>query len=353
MYMRKLFSGKRVLERETNEGSSYFVVPEEKFQKYVVLWGYLIPHGVFNQPNKWVNTYTINPLDTYVLVTEFNPKEYEYMIYEETRVARQLHQILEPYGIDINNEFEKFVELEEIPEAAISKVKDCLMEKRCMNDYPEDFPVVDGYEYVIEGEKKKLIIETETYHDDDTLYDQTGYFDRSYIVETYRKTVTDGFIYVFKTHDNSWYQYYAEGASKDCWIMKEVYDDELDDLPISSYELIETEKREIPEEDLKANISWEELLDPNRECDFYYSDKMFAMSFLANEGRYNVVNIDGEWKRYSEMVFKGEEPFSKWDDLVYIGTAKQGATEGKQFTQKEMMQFAVYMREKREKSSLH
>ncbi|PFE92767.1 hypothetical protein CN325_22075 [Bacillus thuringiensis] len=306
-------------------------LPEEKFQKYVVLWGYLIPHGVFNQPNKWVNTYTISPSDTYVLVTEFNPKEYEYMIYEETRVARQLHQILEPYGIDINNEFEEFVKLEEIPKAAISKVKDCLIEKKCMNDYPEDFPVVDGYEYIIKGEKKKLII----------------------VTETYRKTVTNGFIYVFKTHDNNWYQYYAEDASKDCWIMKEIYDDELDDLPITSYELIETEKREIAEENLKANISWEELLDPNRECDFYYSDKMFAMSFLANEGRYNVVNIDGEWKIYSEMVFKGEAPFSKWDDLEYIGTAKQGATEGKQFTQKEMMQFAVYMREKREKSSLH
>ncbi|MBU4642010.1 hypothetical protein [Bacillus toyonensis] len=54
--MRKLFSGKRVLERETSEGSSYFVVPKEKFQKYVVLWGYLIPHGVFNQPNKWVSS---------------------------------------------------------------------------------------------------------------------------------------------------------------------------------------------------------------------------------------------------------------------------------------------------------
>ncbi|MFU1903340.1 hypothetical protein ACM6RL_24705 [Bacillus thuringiensis] len=270
-------------------------LPEEKFQKYVVLWGYLIPHGVFNQPNKWVNTYTISPSDTYVLVTKFNPKEYEYMIYEETRVARQLHQILKPYGIDINNEFEEFVKLEEIPKAAISKVKDCLIEKKCMNDYPEGFPVVDGYEYIIKGEKKKLIIVTETYHDDD----------------------------------------------------------ELDDLPITSYELIETEKREIPEEDLKANISWEELLNPNRECDFYYSDKMFATSFLANEGRYNVVNINGEWKIYSELVFKGEAPFSKWDDLEYIGTAKQGATEGKQFTQKEMMQFAVYMREKREKSSLH
>ncbi|MFJ7483013.1 hypothetical protein ACIQX5_21355 [Bacillus thuringiensis] len=288
-------------------------LPEEKFQKYVVLWGYLIPHGVFNQPNKWVNTYTISPSDTYVLVTKFNPKEYEYMIYEETRVARQLHQILEPYGIDINNEFEEFeefVKLKKIPKAAISKVKDCLVEKKCMNDYPEDFPVVDGYEYIIKGEKKKLIIVTETYHDDDTLYDQTGNFDRSYIVETYRKIVTNGFIYVFKTHDNNWYQYYAEDASKDCWIMKEIYDDELDDLPITSYELIETEKREIPEEDLKANISWEELLDPNRECDFYYSDKMFAMSFLANEGRYNVVNIDGEWKIYSEMGFKGEAPFS-------------------------------------------
>ncbi|EOO23008.1 hypothetical protein ICM_06231 [Bacillus cereus BAG1X2-3] len=156
--MRKLFSGKRILERETNKGSSYFVVPEEKFQKYVVLWGYLIPYGVFNQPNKWVNTYTINPLDTYVLVTEFKPEEYEYMIYEETRVARQLHQILEPYGIDINNKVEEFVKLEEIPEAAISKVKDCLVEKKCMNEYPEDFPVVDGYEYIIEGKKRNLLL---------------------------------------------------------------------------------------------------------------------------------------------------------------------------------------------------
>ncbi|WP_050567739.1 hypothetical protein [Bacillus cereus] len=301
----------------------------------------------------WVNTYAMNPLDTYVLVTEFKPEEYEYMIYEETRVARQLHQILKPYGIDINNEFEEFMKLQEIPEAAINKVKACLVEKRCMNEYPADFPVVDGYEYIIEDEKKKLIIETEAYHDDDTLYDQTDNFKHSYIIETYRKTDTNGYIYVVKTHDNEWYQYYAEDASKDCWIMKEVYDDELEDLPISSYELIETEKREIPEEDLMPSISWKELMNPNNECDFYYSDKMFAVSFLANEGRYNVVNINGEWKRYSEMVNKGEAPFSKWDDLVFIGTANQGATEGKQFTKEEMMQFAVYMREKREKSSLH
>lgn len=42
------------------------------------------------------------------------------------------------------------------------------------------------------------------------------------------------------------------------------------------------------------NISWEELLNLNRECDFYHSDRMFTMSFLANEGRYNVGNINGE-----------------------------------------------------------
>lgn len=34
------------------------------------------------------------------------------------------------------------------------------------------------------------------------------------------------------------------------------------------------------------------------------------------------------------MVTKGEEPFSKLDDLVFIETAKQGATEGKHLRKK-------------------
>ena len=119
-------------------------------------------------------------------------------------------------------------------------------------------------------------------HDLQKIHDKGAYY------------VTNGYIYVFKTHDNRLYQYYAEGASKDCWVMKEIYDDELNDLPVASYELIETEEREIPEKDLMTYISWEKLLDPNRECDFYYSDKMFAMSSSANEGRYNVVNINRE-----------------------------------------------------------
>ncbi|PEQ03428.1 hypothetical protein CN587_17875 [Bacillus wiedmannii] len=74
---------------------------------------------------------------------------------------------------------------------------------------------------------------------------------------------------------------------------------------------------------------------------------------MINGGRINVVNIDGELKRYSEMVFKGEQPFSKWDDLVYVGTAAQKEIQDDILTEQEMMQFAVYMREKKEKSSLH
>ncbi|AJG79555.1 hypothetical protein bthur0010_60810 [Bacillus thuringiensis serovar pondicheriensis BGSC 4BA1] len=70
-------------------------------------------------------------------------------------------------------------------------------------------------------------------------------------------------------------------------------------------------------------------------------------------GRINVVNIDRELKRDSEMVFKGEKPFSKWDDLVFVGTAPQKEIQEDILTEQEMMQFAVYMRNKREKSSLH
>ncbi|EJR96780.1 hypothetical protein S3E15_02834 [Bacillus mycoides] len=53
------------------------------------------------------------------------------------------------------------------------------------------------------------------------------------------------------------------------------------------------------------------------------------------------------------MVFKGEKPFSKWDDLVFVGTAPRKEIQEGILTEQEMMQFAVYMREKREKSSLH
>lgn len=68
-----------------------------------------------------------------------------------------------------------------------------------MNVYPEDFPIVDGYEYVSAGEKKKFIVETEDHYDDVTLYDQTHYFSDHYIVESYKKQLT-GNIHTYTKH---------------------------------------------------------------------------------------------------------------------------------------------------------
>ncbi|WP_227493998.1 hypothetical protein [Bacillus cereus] len=153
---------------------------------------------------------------------------------------------------------------------------------------------LDGYEYVFAGEKKKFIVETEEHYDDVTLYDQTNYFFGLYIVETYKNTVNGPQTYLFKTHHDEWYQFYAIDTSNKCWVFKEVFEDELDTLPLSSYEKMITEKRDIPKEEIYNELELKKLLDPNTECDFYYSDKMFALGFLSNGGRFNVVNIDGE-----------------------------------------------------------
>ncbi|MEK4216232.1 MULTISPECIES: hypothetical protein [Bacillus] len=48
--MRNLFNEKRILEKETEEGSLYFILPEDAFQKYVGLLGYLIRPGEFHEP---------------------------------------------------------------------------------------------------------------------------------------------------------------------------------------------------------------------------------------------------------------------------------------------------------------
>jgi hypothetical protein len=86
-----------------------------------------------------------------------------------------------------------------IPVAAVEEVRNCLIKNECMNVYPEDFPIVDGYEYVSAGEKKKFIVETEDHYDDVTLYDQTHYFSDHYIVESYKKQLT-GNIHTYTKH---------------------------------------------------------------------------------------------------------------------------------------------------------
>ncbi|MGK8688601.1 hypothetical protein ACRS5F_27580 [Bacillus cereus] len=205
----------------------------------------------------------MHSLDSYVLLDKFNPNEYEYMIFEEFGLAKQLDQILASHGIHIHNSFEEFLTLEEIPTDAVKEVKDCLIKNECMNVYPEDFPIVDGSEYIFAGEKKKFIIETDDHYDDVTLYDQTHYFFGQYIVESYKKTVNGQQTYLYKTHYDEWYQFYALDTSDKCWVLKEVFQEELDSLPLSSYEKMIIEKREIPKEELHNELELKKLFDPD------------------------------------------------------------------------------------------
>ncbi len=77
------------------------MLPSDAFHKYVGLWGYLIKPREFHQPIKWINTYKMHSLDSYVLLDKFNPNEYEYMIFEEFGLVKQLNLILLYYVINI------------------------------------------------------------------------------------------------------------------------------------------------------------------------------------------------------------------------------------------------------------
>lgn len=48
------------------------------------------------------------------------------------------------------------------------------------------------------------------------------------------------------------------------------------------------------------------------------------------------------------MGIKGEKPMSNWDDRIFVGTAPQGQVKEECLTTEEMMEFAVYMREKKQ-----
>ncbi|KEK17905.1 hypothetical protein BAMA_10505 [Bacillus manliponensis] len=47
---------------------------------------------------------------------------------------------------------------------------------------------------------------------------------------------------------------------------------------------------------------------------------MFLIGISLNGGRYSQVKVNGDWKKYTEVVLKGEETFSKWEDMTYIGS---------------------------------
>ncbi|EJV55812.1 hypothetical protein IEM_05424 [Bacillus cereus BAG6O-2] len=52
-----------------------------------------------------------------------------------------------------------------------------------------------------------------------------------------------------------------------------------------------------------------------------------------------------------EMILKDEEPFCKWDDMKYVGSGIFGDIKEEKLTQEEIMNFAVDMREKKQKDT--
>lgn len=105
---------------------------------------------------------------------------------------------------------------------------------------------------------------------------------------------------------------------------------------------------------MSERIDWE-----NQEWDFYYSDKQFVLTTIFSPpslggkeiepGRVSKVKINGKWKTFTERVQKGKGPFSKFDDIVFVGTGKK--TKDEYLSEKELEKLsrtmAIKMRNER------
>lgn len=350
--MKILLEGKRIFKEETNAETKYLIFPKEKIQKYVYNSASIfIKKGDFPFPQKWGVADNFSTRELLTPINEFDSSIYEYMFITDWPLTKQLQEILDPYNIqasdDPNNPWDLngLLRQEIIPENAQEEIKAAIA-KEDLRTY-EEFSVYECYSYT-DGEIEEFFIINE---DSDyaltlsnIISEETDYFFDIYIVETYQKETDMRIEYVFKTDEDEWFKFYSGDANDNYWILKEIYEDELEEFPLSSYTLIETEKRDIPVRKPKQDI-WS-FLNEDTPYDFYYSDKMFAMQILQEGGRFNLANINGKWERYTEMVLKGEEPFIKWDDLKYIGNGTRGEIKETQLTREEMMLLAVEMREK-------
>jgi len=80
--------------------------------------------------------------------------------------------------------------------------------------------------------------------------------------------------------------------------------------------------------------------------DFYFSKKQLAMIALSpmSDGQVNEVLIDGEWKKYTEMMPHGKAAEMHWEDSAFIGTASEDNIRMVDFPQEELMKLAVELR---------
>ncbi|EJQ32408.1 hypothetical protein IEC_05420 [Bacillus toyonensis] len=355
--MKILLEGRRIFEYETDENTKYLIFSDESLKKYVYnAASIFIKKGNFPYPQKWLISDNFKTRELLTPIDDFDSSIYEYMFHIDWPLVERITQILKPYGIQVAQEpngvrmrdLNGLLRLEEIPQEVQDEIRDALAEED-LRTY-EEFQVFECYSCKEKGNEEFFIINGD--NDivlSDISYDQTDWFSDKYIVETYRKKTQSSTEYVFKTDRDEWFIYSPGDSDSNYWVLEHIYDDELEDFPLSSYIKVETEKREIPERE--DEIDFQRYYNKDTPYDFYYSDKMFALRILQDEGRFNMANINGKWERYTEMVLKDEEPFCKWDDMIYVGSGIFGDIKEEKLTQEEIMNFAVEMREKKQQGT--
>lgn len=345
--MKQLLEGKRIFEEETEYGVRYLVLPSEKLQKYVDITGYFIKHGDFNKPVDWINTYGIKDVSTFIKIEEFNPELYEFMFYHDIGLPNELQKVLEPYGIDIQQDMNEFLKIEELPSDVIEPIKSLINAQESHMVYPEDFTFLEGYEFENDGEHFKFIIgEDYGYYSTDITYDVTEQFFDRYIIETYYKETSQGTEYVFKTDEGHWYRYYSGDSGNNYVVLVDIYREELVEFPFYEYTLLETEERSIPKrrERLDFDIALSQLIDKDSPYDFYYSEKAFSLQVLEEDKEKRLAFINGEWLTYTDRVSKGETPSNEWKDVQFIGSGTFGGTKKEEYTKEEMKRFMENIR---------
>ncbi|EOQ09115.1 hypothetical protein [Bacillus cereus] len=349
--MEILLDGKRIFEVE-NPNYDYVVFPAEKIQTYIQLNGYLIKKGDLQYPKKWINMEDASDMDCLVLESSFNPDEYECLFFDDLGLKEAIQKILSPYNIQIDNDIKKLLSINELPLKAALELKELFTSEKYANDYsnPLDFARYEGYEFECNGKIEKWFIGEEELPCTSITYDTTRRFVNMCIVETYYKETKNHTEHVFKTHTGEWYRYYAGDIKNNFWIMEDIEGEELVSFPFHLYKLQETTPRQLPEKEKEIKIDWSKFIEKERLYDFYYSEKEFTLRILHNKPWNDLVNIDGEWKRFTKKVSRGEEPFESWDincdDEIFLGSATFGDIKEEEFTEQQLDQLCAEIRER-------
>ncbi|MHA4095866.1 hypothetical protein [Bacillus cereus] len=340
--MKKILEGNRIFKEEGDFQTRYLIFPKEKINTYVDLTGYFVKHGDLNKPVKWYCPDDKYNLTNFVRPEEFDASIYEYIFYTDFGFVRELQKILKPYGFNINNDMSEFLKIKEISKEITDFLKMGLIEKDCSLIYPDDFTVVEGYEFEHLGQHYKFIIgEDYGYYCTDITYDYTSNFLQESIIEHYYKDTAKYREYILKTNKGKWYKYYPGDTANNYWILEDLYEEDLIVLNFKEYIMEKNDSHIFIKKDTLLDIPWPSFIDKDTQYDFYFSNKEFCLQILQEDNKKQLACIDGEWKKYTKRVRKGDKVYTleweiKWDDLEFLGTSTIGETREEEMSRETM-----------------